>query len=126
MDQETAKPMAAVLDEEDLLERCLGNLEFAERVLAKFQTQCQADLAALEQASATGDTEQVASLAHRMMGASANAAAVGIREQAAGIERAARHRCVEEIPSRMENLKREWSRFALAASRLAWPPDSTY
>jgi HPt (histidine-containing phosphotransfer) domain-containing protein len=116
MDQKTE---TSALDFPELLERCLGNLEFAERVLAKFQSRFDDDLTELEKALDVQDTEAVARVAHRLKGASATAAANGICHQAAEIETLARNKSVEEIPNHLHMLRKECSRFSDSVSSLA-------
>lgn len=107
-----------VLDMEDLLTRCLGNVEFAERILAMFRERFGADLAELEKTAAAGDSLAVARLAHRLKGASANAAAPGLRSAAARVEQAARQGSLAEVPARLGELRREWRRFTESLSLL--------
>ncbi len=125
MEQEDQDQAATVLDIEDLMTRCLGNIEFAGRVLAKFQELGDGHLAELERAVASQDTEAIAQLAHRLKGASANAAAPGLCARAEEIESAARQCSLREIPARLENLRHEWSRFASEVPRLDWFPENT-
>jgi HPt (histidine-containing phosphotransfer) domain-containing protein len=113
--------MATVIDLKDLMARCLGKIEFARRILAMLQELGDENLAGLEEAIAAEDAEAIAQLAHRFKGASANAAAPRLQAQAAQIERAARQFSLEEIPSRLENLKNEWSRFNSAVPLVDWP-----
>lgn len=121
MDLQMKDEMADVLDVEDLLARCLGNMEFAQRILGKFQERCDEDLAALERAVGEDDRETVARLAHRLKGASANASAPGLRRHASEIESAARRQAFDELPACLEKLKREWDRFGTAACHLGAP-----
>lgn len=107
-----------VLDLGDLLSRCLGNVEFAQRILGKFQERCDEDVEALEKAVFDGDAEAIARLAHRLKGASANASAMGLQKHASEIEHAARHQSIEEVPASLEKLKTEWARFSEAVSQL--------
>jgi len=102
-------------DVEDLLTRCLGKIDFAQRVLARFQERCEQDLADLEQAMAAGQSRTVADLAHRIKGASANAGAPGMRALAAQIEDAAGQCPAEQASAQLAKLKSEWSRFIAAA-----------
>jgi histidine phosphotransfer protein HptB len=118
MNFETKDQLVDVLDVEDLLGRCLGNVEFAQRILGKFQERCDEDLEALEAAVCDGDGEAIARLAHRLKGASANASASGLRKHASEIEHAARHESLEEVPASLESLKHEWTRFSEAVSQL--------
>ena len=99
------------LDVEDLLARCLGNIEFAERVLAKYQERCGLDLAEMAEAMAAGDTDKVGNLAHRLKGASANVSATGMKTLAAKMEHAVHRDSTEEILADLEDLKCEWDRF---------------
>lgn len=108
-----------VLDTEDLLARCLGNMEFACKILGKFCQRCDEDLVALEQAVSDDDAESVARLAHRLKGASANASARTLQKHASEIERAARGKLLTEVPASMESLKRARTRFSEAVSQFS-------
>ena len=121
MSFQPADQLADVFDMEDLLARCLGNFDFVQRVLNKFQERCDEDLAALEQAMVNADTELVARLAHRLKGASANASALRLREHAAAIEDAARRRALGAVPQRLGELRQEWDRFTAAVAQLEPP-----
>ncbi len=114
LQEKSAQP----LDVEDLLARCLGNTEFAQRVVAKFQERCGQDLAELDQAAAAGDTAKVGNLAHRLKGASANVSATGMKMLAAKMEQAVQQDSLEEILADLEDLKVEWNRFTAAAPAL--------
>lgn len=118
MERKVPVSAANVLNMDDLLTRCLGNLEFAERVLSMFQERGDEDLAGLERAVAARDADEVAILAHRLKGASANASAPGLQARAAEIERAARNESFSEIPARLVDLRHEWREFTSAVSLL--------
>lgn len=105
-----------VFDRQDLLTRCLGKFELAERVLAKFHSRFHLDLGELEKALRTEDLEAVSRVAHRLKGASASVAASELRAEAAEIESLARRGCLSEIVGRIEELRRDWGRFADVAS----------
>ncbi len=106
------------LQHEELLARCLGNLEFAERVLSTFQDRFEEDLAVLEQHCHANETDNIASLAHRMKGASANAAAPGLQAETARLEELARSQRADELPRQMTQLKNEWTRFTQSVTSL--------
>lgn len=112
-----------VLNVEELLARCLGNVEFACRILGKFCQRCDEDLAALEEAVSSHDSESVARLAHRLKGASANASALGLQKRASDIERAARNDALDDVPSNLANLKQEWDRFNAVVSQFGTSAD---
>ncbi len=115
MDRELSGPAVSPFDADELVARCLGNLEFVQRVLAKFQERLDADLTELDEAVLAADAERIARVAHRLKGASANVAAHGLRQRAAGIEELARQRSLDEIPSELDELREEWSRFTECA-----------
>jgi len=108
------------LNPDELLARCMGNIEFAERVLTKFQQCFGEDLAQLEQELFSENVEEIARVAHRLKGASANAAAPALREQAADIEDLARARKITEIPPHLEQLQGAWSQFVEEAASIEW------
>ena len=122
MDRELAERESPALEFDELLARCMGNIEFAERVLAKFQQRFGAELAQLEQGLASQNAEQIACVAHRLKGASANVGAPGLQIQATEIEDLARARCVSEIPTSLDQLRSEWTRFVHSVSSLNSSP----
>ena len=107
-----------ILDVDDLLARCLGNTDFAIRVLEKFQERCDQDLAELERAMVAEDTKMVGTLAHRLKGASANVSATGMHSLASKIEQAVHQGTPEEILADLNNLREEWQLFTSTAPSL--------
>ena len=112
MNLEQHGQMAANFEFDELLERCMGNLEFAERVLTKFQGRFDGQLEEMENALAQKDVEQVVLVAHRLKGESASVAASGLRDRAEEIERLGRGNRVADIPTSLQNLRSEWASFA--------------
>jgi HPt (histidine-containing phosphotransfer) domain-containing protein len=102
---------AEVLDWQGLQTRCMGNLDFVQRVLEKFQQRLPTDLAELERMAELRDVEQIARVAHRIKGTSANVSAQALCQVAAAIEDLSRAGCVTEIPVRIAHLRREWERY---------------
>jgi signal transduction histidine kinase/AmiR/NasT family two-component response regulator/HPt (histidine-containing phosphotransfer) domain-containing protein len=80
------EPDDVAVDYDALVDRCMGNVPLAQRLVAKFRTQVEADLNALRDAIACEDRDRIAFHAHRMKGAAANLSAEGIRSAAAAIE----------------------------------------
>jgi HPt (histidine-containing phosphotransfer) domain-containing protein len=107
-----------VLDWQGLQTRCLGNLDFVQRVLDKFQQRLPVDLAELERMAELRDVEQIARVAHRIKGTSANVSAQGLCRAAAEIEDLSRAGCVTDIPLRIAHLRREWERYLDCATPL--------
>ena len=107
-----------VLNIDELLARCLGNISFATRMLAKFQDRFEQDLLELDKAILAQDTEAVARIAHRIKGASANVAAAQLHESSAEIEQSGRARRLSDISTGVDRLRQEWSRFVDHTSSL--------
>ena len=86
------------LDVEQLLDRCMGNVEFVERVLTKFHERFSDDLEQLERDVQAGAGESVAALAHRLKGSAANVAAPELHRITAQLEELGRSPRMAEIP----------------------------
>ena len=111
---------ASVFELDELVDRCMGNLEFVERVLTKFQQRFGEQLEELEQALAQEDAERVVLVAHRLKGESASVAATALRDRAGEIEKLGRAGQVSNIPHCLERLRAEWAQFAESVSTLDW------
>jgi CheY-like chemotaxis protein/HPt (histidine-containing phosphotransfer) domain-containing protein len=74
------------LDCQSLAERFMGDWDFVEVILGKFQEQVGTDLEQLEKSLLERNAQQTASLAHRIKGAAANVSAVEVSRLAAELE----------------------------------------
>jgi len=110
--------VASALDLDELVDRCMGNLEFVDRVLTKFQQRFGEHLDELEQAVAQDDAERVALLAHRLKGESASVAAGALRDRAGEIEALGRAGRIASIPDCLQRLRGDWARFTESVSTL--------
>lgn len=111
MDYPCALKTEPVLDRDELFRRCTGKLDLVERVLDRFCSRFELDLAELEQAVFAEDLETVARVAHRIKGASASIAAHGIRTRVAETEDLARRGEPAGVLRQVEGLRQEWARF---------------
>jgi signal transduction histidine kinase/DNA-binding response OmpR family regulator len=100
-----------VLDFEALLERCMGNLQLAERIIDKFRGLGADELVQIEKSINEGNAERTASLAHSFKGVTANLSANALREVATHLEAMARAERMNEGPACLTQLKNEWDRF---------------
>jgi signal transduction histidine kinase/DNA-binding response OmpR family regulator len=100
-----------VVDYDALVERCMGNVPLAQRLVTKFREQVENDLEALRLAIAGGDKDQAAFHAHRMKGAAANLSAEGIRSAAAIIESKARSGDMSGAADTLDSLEAEIDHF---------------
>lgn len=104
-------PQPQVLNLNELVDRCLGNIEFAERLLRRFGDLLDADVEVIAQAAGANDIHLVCQIAHRIKGASANVAAPALVKVAEEIEAAAKDADFETIWSRLPVLAAERDRF---------------
>jgi HPt (histidine-containing phosphotransfer) domain-containing protein len=115
---------APVIDLTALVDRCMGNLEFAERILDRFQERAEQDLEELEKLIELRDAGQLARVAHRMKGSSANVAAEGLQRIAEQIEELGRSGRLAEVPAHLEQFRREWARCQEFTERIFLQPDT--
>jgi HPt (histidine-containing phosphotransfer) domain-containing protein len=116
MSLESLQGLSSVINHNELLARCLNNLDFAERMLALFQGRCGEELADLQQAFDEGNMDSVRRVAHRLAGACANAAAFGLQARAADLRHAASDGSRDKVSQCLVELQREWHRFTAAMS----------
>ena len=107
-----------VINVDELLARCMGNIDIAERILSKFQTCFSVDLTELEKGVDEHDVSSITLLAHRLKGASANVSAPALYELASEIEKLGRADRISEIPPGVQQLRTEWTRFVNGVSML--------
>ena len=100
-----------VVNGEELLERCMGNLDFAERILQAFQESFPEELAELEKALELEDFEELALVAHRIRGSSGNVAAEDMQQTAAEIEQLCRGGYADEVPAQIDRLRCQWGKY---------------
>jgi HPt (histidine-containing phosphotransfer) domain-containing protein len=110
---------SSALDTEELLARCLGKWELAQRVLTRFRNQLLNDLTVLQQAVTAGDAVVIAKVAHRIKGAAANVSARDLRQRAAELEDVARASEWEQIPEGVQMLEAERVDFEVACQQLS-------
>lgn len=86
-----------LIDLDELLERCLGNVELVQRVLQKFAERAPAELQRLQQALDENDLPTVARAAHLIKGIAGNLAAHRLHDLAAQLEEAAHAQHLEPM-----------------------------
>jgi CheY-like chemotaxis protein len=95
---------------DSLLERCMGNQDFLEKILKKFQDKALKDLADIEQSLQDGDTEQLRLFSHGLKGAAANLSAQSLRQAASEMEQLAKAKDLTNAQEYLEKLKNELNR----------------
>lgn len=107
-----------VLDVDRLRNRCMGNMDLVQRVLNQFQKKIPEELAELERAISSRDTEQIARVAHRIKGTSANMSAERLQRAATEIETLGRLGQASDVPPLLAALRDEWEKCLEYASTL--------
>ena len=94
---------------DELLARCVGRLDLVQRVLNAYAKQMNEDIPKLVSELEAGNASGVASLAHRIKGASANASMNSLRSRAEEVENLAREdRQLEDIQASVAKLRSDW------------------
>jgi len=110
--------IAESIDRDDLLSRCMGNQQFAQKILAAFLEQLDRDLIDLDEALSGEDLAQVATVSHRVKGAASNVSARRVREIAATLEELAKVGTDASIADWRDALHEERDQFADASKHL--------
>jgi two-component system, sensor histidine kinase and response regulator len=98
------------LDCDSLAERFMGDWEFVEVILGKFQQQVGTDLEQLEQSLIECNAERTALVAHRIKGAAANVSAVEVSRLAGELEVMGRGGDLNQADGRLAQIKTECQR----------------
>jgi len=110
--------LTSPVDFEALLQRCMGNRAFLQRIVLKFQNRLAGDMEELEHRVALGNGHEVERLAHSLKGAAANLSAETLRAAAARLEAMGRAGDLAAAPLCLAELQHESRRF------LAWVPEA--
>ena len=105
-----AQTATAPLAFDELLQRCMGNREFALKLITKFEIQATKDIEKLGAAIAAGDASSVARVAHSLKGAAANLSAAPVQTLAARLEAQGRTGDLGEANACLAELRVEWQR----------------
>lgn len=79
-----------VFERQKLIDRCMGNIALAERLVKILSDSMPGEILEFQDALDRNDLSKLASLAHRMKGAAANMCAAKLSYAAANLERAVR------------------------------------
>jgi HPt (histidine-containing phosphotransfer) domain-containing protein len=110
MQPEYPNQESSPIDVQELLDRCMGNINLAERVLAKLQSRFAEDMIEFERALTEKNGTLLTSIAHRLKGAASNVAAHDLQMCAAKIEESGRKGQMEDLPAQLDILRNQWSR----------------
>jgi HPt (histidine-containing phosphotransfer) domain-containing protein len=96
------------LDRRQLINRCLGRIELAERLIASFQTRFPNEAGQIERALAEGDEPNLIRLIHQLKGASANVSAPTLHALLTRMEQSARGGDRQAVEASMAELYEAW------------------
>ena len=97
---------------QELVDRCLGNLGLADRILSRFSDGLPDHLAELERLAATQDLAAMALRAHRLKGEAANVGCQPIHHLASQLEDLASQGLWEPLPTVLDQLREAVAEFA--------------
>jgi len=99
------------LNQDELLQRCLGNVNLFERILRRFNDEVPKDIHRLAELAAHDDADAFRQLAHRLKGSAANIAAPALQRTFADLEVTGSQHRLADADQQLESLAREWTRF---------------
>jgi HPt (histidine-containing phosphotransfer) domain-containing protein len=94
-----------------LVRRCMGRIELAERLLASFESRFPEDLSKIEDGLAADDPEATSRLVHQMKGAAANVSATSLYDILSRLEQAVRHQQRETASHCLGEVQEAWNRY---------------
>lgn len=94
------------IDVHDLLQRCLGNRELADRIVARFRRSLDDTLRQLDSLAEREDWKQFAKQAHRLKGEAGNVGSRPLEELASRVEQICAGGQVEFIRASLRQLSR--------------------
>ncbi len=109
----------APFDVDDVLKRCMGNVQFLKRMLDKFSVRAIQDLEQLVAVVTAGDAAKTASAAHTFKGVAANLSARSLQDLAARLETMARDGDLGQATECIDQLRAELDR-CLTAIPSVW------
>ena len=99
------------LDRRQLINRCLGRIELAERLIVSFQTRFPNEAGQIERALAEGDEPNLVRLVHQLKGAAANVSAPILHGLLTTMEHSARNGDRSAVVESMSELYGAWDQF---------------
>lgn len=105
-------------DVQQLVRRCMGRIELAERLLASFESRFPDDLFKIEACLTADDSSGLARLVHQMKGAAANVSAPSLYSILSRMEQAVRDEQHETAGQCLEEVQEVWERYLQSKSAL--------
>jgi len=106
------------INHEELLQRCMGSLDFAEEILSDFAADLPTGIEAVSRSIAESDAQGVREAAHALKGAAGIVGAGEVRRVTAALESAGRSGRLEDAAALLDELNVESRRFLDAVPRV--------
>ena len=81
-----SEPAGKPVDFEELIDRCMGRLDLAQRILARFSEAAETEMFALQKAVERSDRDAVGEIAHRVAGGALTASAGPLADRCRRLE----------------------------------------
>ena len=94
-----------LIDRGDLLDRCLGDDDFAREVLDEFRSSVARITEEVREAAKSEDAGLLESSSHQLKGVAGNASAIAVYKVAAALTQDARNNDLSQVPERVETLE---------------------
>ena len=104
---ELPEPDDAVLDMDELRERCMGDAPFIDELLKIFIKKARCNVTRISESIAAGQVDDLARAAHELKGSAGNVAAIRLSQAVAELETAARTRTEQDFSLLGERVTRE-------------------
>jgi len=99
------------LDRDELVRRCLGRIELAERLLKSFESRFPEDLSRIEECLLAGDSTELTRLVHQLKGSAANVSAPELHKVMTQMEQAVRGQQHDAAQICLAEVHRAWDRY---------------
>jgi HPt (histidine-containing phosphotransfer) domain-containing protein len=96
---------------EELKRRCMGHMDFVERLLQSFENRFPVEVLEIGKCLAERDISRTSRLVHQLKGATANICAPGLHQILLQIEGTIRAERFDETTRLLSVLEQEWTRF---------------
>src|SRR5690606_371959 len=104
-ESDSSPPSSSLIDADDLLRRCMGHRELADKLREEFRQQLEQDIEHLLECFQKGQTEDAYRRAHGLKGAAATVACKRVRDSAERLERAAKEGDLATADSQLRDLE---------------------
>ena len=111
------------LDLEQLVHRCMGRIELAERLLKSFESRFPEDLSRIEECLYGEGSPELPRLVHQLKGATANVSAPELYASVTKMEQALEAKQAEKARTCVAEIHRAWNRYVQFKTTVTLSPN---